>query len=106
MRVFPALFCLLAALQCQAQTPAHERALARFKSSAEPAARDAIWTTPAIFKVGVVDNGTPRSGYAAYVCSTLAEFGFAGRGVWVQIIDIAKLQRTGEWVKLGESRCK
>lgn len=58
-----------------------------------------------MFKVGVLDNGTERDGYADYVCSVLVERGLRGKGISVQVIDIAKLVRTNKWVKLGEAHC-
>ena len=76
-----------------------------FQSSQEPTSKDALWTASDIFKVGVIDNGSSRDGYAQYVCSTLAEFGLS-RGTWVQVIDIVKLTQKNKWVKLGEAHCR
>lgn len=84
----------------------HESIEAHFKGSAEPTAKDALWTSRNIFKVGVMDNGSNRDGYAQYVCNELYARGFKGERVWVQIIDIAKLVRTDKWVKLGEAHCQ
>ena len=78
--------------------------LNQFKSKAEPTAKDAIWTSETMFKVGVVDNNSDRYLYAQYVCGVLADNGI--KGVSVQIIDIVKLVRTDKWVKLGENHCK
>jgi len=78
--------------------------LNQFKSKAEPTAKDALWTSETMFKVGVLDNGSDRYLYAQYVCDVLAENGI--KGVSVQIIDIVKLVRTNKWVKLGENHCK
>ena len=77
-----------------------------FKGDDEPTAKDALWTNKGIFKVGVIDDGTRRDGYAEYVCTVLYDYGFSGKQVWVQIIDIVKLSNSGKWVKLGEARCK
>lgn len=77
-----------------------------FQSSEEKTAKDAVWTSKNIFKVGVFDNGSRRDGYASYVCQVLYEHGFKGRGVWVQVIDILKLTQHSKWVKLGEARCQ
>ena len=76
-----------------------------FKTS-EPTAKDALWTADNIFKIGVIDNGQSRNGYASYACEILYDNGFKGVGVWVQVIDIIKLVNTNKWVKLGEARCK
>jgi len=85
--------------------PLHQAVEAVFKSAQEPTAKDAVWTQDNIFKVGVIDNGSERSGYASYVCEVLYDHGFKGKKVWVQIIDIVKLTREGKWETLGDARC-
>jgi hypothetical protein len=85
-------------------TQAQQRAvLAHLKSGEEPTVKDAMFTSDRMLKVGVLDNNTPRDGYASYMCQVLADKGV--RGVRVQVIDIAKLVRTDKWVKLGEAGC-
>ncbi len=83
----------------------HDRVKLLFQSSEEKTAKDAVWTAKDIFKLGVINDGTRRDGYAEYVCQVLYEHGFKGKGVWVQVIDIAKMSRNGKWVKLGQARC-
>lgn len=78
--------------------------LNQFTSKAEPTAKDALWTSPTMFKVAVIDNGSDRYLYAQYVCGVMAENGI--KGVSVQILDVVQLVRKDKWVKLGESRCK
>lgn len=99
---------LLSALQAGATTYSqqHERVKRQFQSNEEKTAKDAIWTARDIFKVGVVNDGSNRDGYANYVCEVLYEHGFKGQQIWVQVIDIIKLTRKGQWVKLGEARCR
>lgn len=85
---------------------AQEEVEAHFKGTAnEPTSKDAVWTANNIFKVGVINDNTDRSGYAEYVCNVLYDYGFKGKKVWVQVIDIVKLTRTNKWEKLGESHC-
>ena len=84
----------------------HEQVKKLFQSNEEKAAKDATWTARDIFKVGVINTGTRMDGYADYVCMVLYDYGFKGKKVWVQVIDIVKLTRNGDWVKLGESRCQ
>jgi hypothetical protein len=84
----------------------HENVRKLFQSNEEKTAKDAVWTANNIFKVGVISNGKNRNGYAQYVCSVLDDYGFNGKGIWVQIIDIIKLTNDEQWKKLGESRCK
>jgi hypothetical protein len=73
---------------------------------AGPVAKDAIWTAKDIFKIGVIDDGSRRDGYAQYVCEILYDEGFKGHKVWIQVIDIVKLTQNGSWVKLGEAHCQ
>ena len=73
-----------------------------FKSGKEPKVKDSVWTQDSIFKIGMINDKTDRSGYAEYVCTVLYDFGFKGQQVWVQVIDIAKLVKSNEWVKMGE----
>ena len=88
-------------------TPARREVVQKyFKSGKEPKVKDALWTTDNLFKVGVFDDGTSRDGYANYVCNVLYENGFEGSKIGVQVIDIGKLVKDGDWVKLGEARCK
>lgn len=87
-----------------ASDTAREKALAYFKSK-EPKVKDAIFTQPSVFKVGVLDDGSRRDGYAQYVCSKLEDFGLKGQVSMVKVIDIALLNRTGEWKDLGEAEC-
>ncbi|RYD50554.1 MAG: hypothetical protein EOP52_13865 [Sphingobacteriales bacterium] len=85
--------------------PAHEEVRKYFQSGKEPLAKDAIWTSPTIFKVAVFENGSNRNGYANYVCEVLAEQGFKGKRVWVQILDMGAVLRKEKWKKLGEAHC-
>lgn len=86
-------------------TQAHRNVLAHFQAS-EPKVKDAIWTRPDVFKVGVYDDGSKRDGFALYVCQVLAENGFGGDRVTVQVVDIVRLVANGEWIKLGSARCQ
>ena len=86
-------------------TTSRDKVQSLFQSKNEPVAKDALWTSNNIFKVGVIDDGTLRNGYALYVCNILYEHGFKGKEIWVQVIDIVKLTQDNDWVKLGESHC-
>lgn len=96
------------ALHANAETYSaqHEKVKKLFQSNEEKTAKDAIWTSRDIFKVGVINDGSRRDGYADYVCQVLYDYGFKGKKVWVQVIDVVKLTRNGDWVKLGESHCQ
>ncbi|WP_237133777.1 hypothetical protein [Pseudohongiella sp. O18] len=84
--------------------PAQTRALAYFKGDDEPSVRDAIWASESVFRVGMINDGTDRSGFARYVCQVLNS-DFSIRGVEVQVIDIAILARDGRWERIGRARC-
>lgn len=73
------------------------------KSGQEPSVKDAIWSTDYTLKLGMLNNGQNRDGFAAYMCQVLADQGI--RNVTVHVVDIAKLSITGKWVKMGEARC-
>lgn len=106
MKLLTGLLLAAITLTAQAQaTPAQQKdVLAYLKSGAEPRVKDSMWTSASMLKVGVLDDGTPRDGFAQYLCEELASRGV--RGVNVQVIDIAKLVRTDKWVKLGEAHCR
>ena len=96
--------CVSIASAAPELTAEHQAVLSHFKNN-EKTAKDAIWTSESVFKVGVLDNGTPRDGYASYVCEVLRDHGFGSKRIMVKIVDIAKLVRTGKWVNLGETMC-
>ncbi len=77
-----------------------------FKSNKEPTAKDAVWTSDYNFKVGVIDDGSRRDGYANYVCEMLHAVSLKGKGIDVSVIDIAKLVSSGKWITLGRARCE
>ena len=86
--------------------PQRDAVVKRFKSSQEKKAKDAMWTSDTNFKVGVLDDGTNRNGYANYVCQVLYDYGFKGKRIKVSILDIAQLARNNKWIVLGEARCQ
>lgn len=99
------LFCITSPAHAEAYSAKHEGVKKLFKSNEEKTAKDAIWTAKNIFKVGVIDDGSRRDDYAQYICSVLYDYGFQGKGIWVQVIDIMKLTVNNKWVKLGVARC-
>jgi len=100
------LISTISPVQAETYSAKHEEVKTLFKSNEEKTTKDAVWTAKNIFKVGVINDGSSRDGYAQYVCSVLYDYGFQGKGIWVQAIDIVKLTRNSKWVKLGEARCK
>lgn len=78
---------------------------AYFKSDEEKSVFDAAWTSARMFKVARYDTGTSQNGFAQYVCEVLKDYGVSA-GNSVQVVDIVKLSRDGEWVTLGEAHCR
>ena len=98
-----ALLLTAPAALSEATTAQQQAVLRSLKSGNEPQVKDATWTSARMLKLGMLSNGTPRDGYAQYMCQELASQGV--RGVSVQVIDIAQLVRTDKWVKMGEAQC-
>lgn len=106
MAILTTLLCAPSMTYAETYSANHEKVKKLFKSNEEKTTKDAVWTAKNIFKVGVINDGTNRNGYAQYVCSVLYDYDFKGKGIWVQVIDIVKLTRNNKWVKLGDVRCK
>ncbi|MBL27776.1 MAG: hypothetical protein CMM50_09545 [Rhodospirillaceae bacterium] len=70
---------------------------------AEPKIKDLYWSAADVLHVGVLDDGSPRKGYAMYVCEVLREH-HAANGVRVRIMDIVAVT-DGNWRSLGEVKC-
>ena len=68
--------------------------------------KDVSWGSDKTLRIGVLDNGNNRSGFAGYVCLILAENGLSKNETYVKIIDIRKVISSGEFIKLGEAFCK
>lgn len=58
-----------------------------------------------ILYVGVYDNGQRRDGYAQYLCESLRYHKVPGSSVDVYVMDIVKIARDNDWVKLGSYHC-
>lgn len=80
-----------------------ERVKQYFISNEEPRVKDAIWSDKKVFKIGVIDDGSSRDGYAQYVCTILK--GHKLKNILVRVIDYQKVI-DGEWVNLGTAHCK
>lgn len=92
--------------QSKVENSARDAVQKLFQGDQEPTAKDALWTSHDVFKVGVINDGSIRDGYAEYVCQVLYEYGFKGSKVWVQVIDIVQLTKKGDWTKIGEAHCQ
>lgn len=108
MKLFVLLMAaaLAACFPAEPMTPAHEQVAARFKGEDEPTAKDAMWTSPHVFKVGVLDNRQNRDGYAAYVCEVVVEAGLDGKDIEVQVVDIVSVAKGDRWRILGRASCR
>lgn len=85
------------------------------------AARDAIWREPKVrdfdyrpdnvvqWIVAVEDDGSPRYGYAGYICLLLREHGVDPEDQAVRVVDFAEHHQGEEYLReasLGALRCK
>lgn len=98
-RSFTLALCLLC-LAANAAFASKETATAAL--NAEPKVKDLMWRGSTLY-VGVLDDGSNRFGYALYVCNVLAEHDL--RGMTVHVMDIVKIVRDNDWVKLGSADC-
>lgn len=57
--------------------------------------------------IGVKDDGTPRHGYAQYICNVLSEHGLSMKGAWVRIVDYRRFMLDGDHhaASLGSVEC-
>ncbi len=85
-------------------TTKHQAVLDYLRDEDAATVKDAIWLLQDSLKIGVLDNGSPRHGYAEYVCAVVNEQGL--HGVNVHVVDIVKLKRDGDWTPIGKARCK
>mgnify|MGYP003125649130 CR=1 FL=1 len=69
----------------------------------EPKIKDLTWTGPMLY-VGVLDDGSPRHGYAMYVCEVLRDFGSPAKVV--HVMDVAAIKFRNDWRKLGTAHCR
>jgi hypothetical protein len=78
--------------KAEAPTPAAIDA-AKATLAAEPKIKDMVYdpTQAVQWNIGVLDDGTPRVGYAQYVCMVLKEKGALTGRTHVRIVDIAKV---------------
>ncbi|MFK5925083.1 MAG: hypothetical protein QM483_00505 [Desulfuromusa sp.] len=77
-----------------------------FQGEDEPEAKDAVWDSKLLLKIGVFDNGKKYDEYAKHVCQIVRDKGIQDKDVAVQIIDIKKLAHLKEWVVLGKAQCQ
>lgn len=57
--------------------------------------------------IGVKDDGSPRFGYAEYVCTLLQDHGFSMKKTWVRIVDYRRFILDGDHhaASLGSVTC-
>lgn len=87
------------------KSPQHDRVVEAVQ--AEKSVFEAIWFNPNYLKLTRYDlDGSSQRGFAMYICQVIADTGFKGRPVDVEIIDVIKLVQNKEWKVLGKARCK
>ena len=90
--------------QKDATDDARQKALQHFKTE-EPKVKDAMWSK-GILKLGVLDDGSNRNGFAEYACGVLRDDYKVKMPVIVEVLDIAKLAQTSKEVVLGKATCE
>lgn len=99
------LFAAVVALTFSSTSVLADRSSALATIRTEPKVKDALWPEGQdLLYVGVLNDGSLRDGYAMYICEVLREHD-VHQGVRVQIMDIVRITRDNEWVKLGVAEC-
>ncbi len=106
-RVIVCSLLLLAGVANAGYTPDVQRAafVQKFLGENKRIAKDAMWSTANVFRVGVIDDGTNRDLLASAYCQDVRDAGITG-SVTVNIMDIVKITRQNKWVKLGSQQCR
>ena len=87
-------------------TPQHQAVIEQFSDSdQEPSVQLVEWTNPQALKIGMIDDGSDRSGFAEYACMELRRHGVK-KTVYILIADIEVLMASGNVMMLGEYRCR
>lgn len=93
----------------QAKPPAKAILAAKEALKTEPKIKDFNYQPDAAvqWQVGVIDDGTSRTGYAEYICLLLADHGANVSGTHVRIVDIVKIKRGANFrsAALGHVAC-
>jgi len=76
-----------------------------FKSDKEPSILDAVWFDANTLALGVVNDGSKRTGFAMYACAVLKGIEYPINQTIVQIIDIQELVKHDKWKTLGMYNC-
>ena len=84
-------------------------AAAKASIAAEPKVKDLLYDPIATVQwhVGVLNDGSPRFGYAEYLCTLAREHGAADDNTWLRVVDISKVARGVDFrsASLGTIRC-
>lgn len=72
-------------------------------ASEKKTVKDAIWMSKDNLYIGAIDDGTDRKGLASYVCSVASERKAPAK--MVKVVDIVKVQRSGDFEELGRADC-
>ena len=83
----------------------HETVRKYLLNNTEGRVKKATWLYPNTIKLGVVDNGHSRSGFAEFTCVIFRQMGFKGKDVLVHIVDIEKFDIESNSETLGGAHC-
>ncbi len=85
-------------------SPAHDRVIAEI--TAEKSVFEAVWFNQNYLRATRYNTGTPQDGFAQYLCQVIADTGYKGRPVTLEIIDVVKLVRQKKWDVIGSATCR
>lgn len=89
--------------------PAEAIEAAKSAIRAEPKVKDFTYQPGQAVEwhVGVLDDGSPRHGYASYICQVLAEHGASTARTHVRVVDIVKVSQGENFrsASLGHVAC-
>ena len=96
------LWSIIAPTQA-ANTPEQQRVIDAIQ--AEKTVFEAVWFNPQYLKLTRHKTPTKQDGFAQYICTVIAETGYKGRYIDVEIIDVLPLVQRKQWNVIGKARC-
>jgi hypothetical protein len=105
VRIAPSAY----AVPGEAEPPTEAIEAAKSAIGAEPKVKDFTYQPGQVVEwhVGVLDDGSPRHGYAGYICQVLAEHGASTARTHVRVVDIVKVSQGENFrsASLGHVAC-
>jgi hypothetical protein len=89
--------------QAASEASPAQKELAKYLVQSEKQVKDAVWMNQQNLYIGVITNGSDRSGFAQYICAAAADHQIKPK--MVKVVDVVKVQRTGKFEELGRAYC-